>query len=78
MRKQYSSFEEIDNDLKILKLKKEIDLLCVKSDYQSLLRNLSVRNILSDTISQVKENLFSKKGSLLRIGAEFLIRRFLR
>lgn len=78
MRKRYSSFEEIDNDLKILKLKKDIDLLCVKSDYQSLLRNLSVRNILSDTISQVKENLFSKKGSLLRIGAEFLIRRFLR
>lgn len=78
MRKRYSSFEEIDNDLKILKLKKDIDLLCVKSDYQSLLRNLSVKNILSDTISQVKENLFSKKGSLLRIGAEFLIRRFLR
>lgn len=78
MRKRYSSFEEIDNDLKILKLKKDIDLLCVKSDYQSLLRNLSVRNILSDTISQVKENLFAKKGSLLRIGAEFLLRRFLR
>ncbi len=77
MKKRYSSFEEIDNDLKILKLKKDIDLLCVKSDYQSLMRNLSFRNIFSDTLVQVKESMFSKKSSLLSLAGEFVLRRFL-
>lgn len=77
MRKQYLSFEEIDNDLKILKLKKDIDLLCVKSDYHSLMRNLSVKHIFSDAITQIKESFFSKRSSLLSLAGEFILRRFL-
>lgn len=77
MEKKYSSFEEIDNDLKILKLKKDIDVLCLKSDYQSILRNLSFKNIFSDTITQVRESLFATKKNLFVLGTEFLLRRFL-
>lgn len=75
MKKRYSSFKEIDNDLKILKLKKDIDLLCVKSDYQSILRNLSVKRIFSDTITEFKNVFFSRTNSLLVMGGEFVLRR---
>lgn len=78
MKKKYSSFNEIDNDLKILKLKKDIDWLCVKSDYQSILRNLSVNRIFSDTITQFKNVFFSRGNSLFAMGAEFILRRLFR
>ena len=42
MERKYTSFNEIEKDLRALKLKKDIDLVCLKSDYQSLLRNLSI------------------------------------
>ena len=71
MERKYSSFEEIDNDLKVLKLKKDIDILCLKSDYQSILRNLSFKNIFSDAITQVRESLFATRKNLFVLGVEF-------
>ena len=61
MERKYSSLEQIENDLKILRLKKEIDWVCLKSDYQSFLRNFSVKRIFSDTITEVKDTIVNKK-----------------
>lgn len=76
MQRKYSSFEAIDKDLKILKLKKDIDWLCVKNDYQSLLRHLSVKHIFSDVVEQVKTSVFEKKTGIISVVAGFLLKRF--
>lgn len=51
--KKYKSFQEIETDLKILKLKKEIDLLYLKSNASDLKDNLSFGNIVSNAFSNV-------------------------
>lgn len=76
MSRIYTSFEQIDNDLKILKLKKDIDWVCLKTDYQSILRNLSVRRIFSDVRKDTQNFLSAKKEYFLGIAADFLWKRF--
>jgi hypothetical protein len=76
MERKYSSLEQIENDLKILRLKKEIDWVCLKSDYQSFLRNFSVKRIFSDTITEVKDTIVNKKRGILAMAAGFLLRKF--
>lgn len=76
MERKYTSFNEIEKDLRALKLKKDIDLVCLKSDYQSLLRNLSISKLFSDSIAQLKESIINKQRSLLTLIGGFLLRRF--
>ncbi|EGD33133.1 MULTISPECIES: DUF6327 family protein [unclassified Capnocytophaga] len=76
MERKYTSFNEIEKDLRALKLKKDIDLVCLKSDYQSLLRNLSISKLFSDSIAQLKESIINKQRSLLALIGGFLLRRF--
>ncbi len=47
--KIYSSFEEIDKDLKILRLEKEIDRLNLTSQVSHSVEQLSFKNLFSHT-----------------------------
>lgn len=73
-QKIYASLQEIDNDLKVLKLKKEIDVLCLKSDYDSLLRNLSVRSFVTEVLVRSKNAILEKPKSVLGLGGALLLR----
>ena len=76
MERKYTSLTEIENDLRALKLKKDIDLLCLKSDYQTLLRNLSISGLFADSIAQFRSGIAEKQSSLLSLVAGFLLRKF--
>jgi hypothetical protein len=76
MERKYTSLTEIENDLRALKLKKDIDLLCLKSDYQTLLRNLSISGLFADSIAQFRSAIAEKQRSLLSLVAGFLLRKF--
>ena len=76
MERKYTSFTEIENDLRALKLKKDIDLLCLKTDYQTLLRNLSISGLFADSVAQFRSAIAEKQRSLLSIVAGFLLRKF--
>lgn len=76
MERKYTSFTEIENDLRALKLKKDIDLLCLKTDYQTLLRNLSISGLFADSIAQFRSAIAEKQRSLLSLVAGFLLRKF--
>ena len=76
MERKYTSFTEIENDLRALKLKKDIDLLCLKTDYQTLLRNLSISGIFADSIAQLRASIVEKQRSLVSLLAGFLLRKF--
>ena len=47
--KIYSSFEEIDNDLKILRLEKEIDRLSLTNHVSAVAESLTPKNLLAHT-----------------------------
>mgnify|MGYP000980014295 FL=1 len=76
MERKYTSFTEIENDLRTLKLKKDIDLLCLKTDYQTLLRNLSISGLFADSVAQFRSAIAEKQRSLLSLVAGFLLRKF--
>ena len=76
MERKYTSLTEIENDLRALKLKKDIDLLCLKTDYQTLLRNLSISGIFADSIAQLRASIVEKQRSLVSLLAGFLLRKF--
>ncbi|MEB3074597.1 DUF6327 family protein [Capnocytophaga gingivalis] len=76
MERKYTSLTEIENDLRALKLKKDIDLLCLKSDYQTLLRNLSISGLFADSVAQFRSAIAEKQRSLLSLVAGFLLRKF--
>lgn len=56
--KIYSSFEEIDNDLRILKLTKEIESLELKNNISDLKEYFSVKNMLTNSLSVLGSSLF--------------------
>ena len=76
MERKYTSFTEIENDLRALKLKKDIDLLCLKTDYQTLLRNLSISGLFADSVAQFRSAIDEKQRRLLSLVAGFLLRKF--
>ncbi|WP_297974205.1 hypothetical protein [uncultured Capnocytophaga sp.] len=76
MERKYTSLTEIENDLRALKLKKDIDLMCLRSDYQTLLRNLSISGIFADSIAQLRASIVEKQRSLVSLLAGFLLRKF--
>ena len=76
MERKYTSLTEIENDLRALKHKKDIDLMCLRSDYQTLLRNLSISGIFADSIAQLRASIVEKQRSLVSLLAGFLLRKF--
>ena len=70
--KKYNSFKEIDDDLKLLKLKSDIAKQKASIDVAYLKSDLTLTNLLSDLLStlgkryfykQVLEKLVKKLGS---------------
>ncbi len=57
IRKKYKSFEEIDQDLKVLKLKREIAYWSMKNDAQRLQEKLSPTNLKENIVSGLSTNL---------------------
>ena len=61
MKKIYNSFDEIDRELKILKLQKDIDLEEVKLSYHGVKESLSPVTIVTNLFGSVVKKAFIKK-----------------
>ena len=74
--KTYSSFEEIDNEIRLLRLEKEIDKLSLSQQVSASAESLTPKNLLANTWV----SLFSNKRWLniaLGYGMQFLAKRYL-
>ena len=49
INKTYSSFEEIDNEIRLLRLEKEIDKLSFKQQVSDSVDSLTPKNLLANT-----------------------------
>ncbi len=69
--KKYNSFKEVDEDLKILQLKKDIAIWGLKNDYQKVQSYLTPQNILNNALA----NFANKKTArvLLKVASSVLL-----
>ena len=75
--KTYSSFEEIDNDIRLLRLEKEIDKLSLTQQVSASAESLSPKNLLANTWVSL---LFNNKRWIniaLEYGMQLLAKRYL-
>ena len=61
-KKVYSSFEEINRDLKILKLQKDIDLEEVKLSYHEVKNSLSPVGLIANIVGAIAQKAFVLKA----------------
>lgn len=71
--KQYTSFEEIERDLQILKLEREIHQQKIVLHFEQTKENLTTRNLLSGLLHV---NIPKNVGSIIKFFAPLLIQWF--
>lgn len=76
--KIYRSFEEIDTDLRILRLEKEIDRLSLTQQVSASVESLTLKNLLGGTWLSVLFKGNRWVNVLLEFGLGFLFRRLRR
>lgn len=74
--KIYSSFEEIELDLKILKVQREIHAQKIKLNLEKTGENLKPVNLLQDYIGESNRTTFSLIEQIIKIILPFVIKPF--
>lgn len=66
--REYKNFDEIDRDLKLLKLQKEIDKEKIILSYNQTKESLSPKRVLKDAAGSLLKNAFILKGATTVLG----------
>ncbi len=66
--REYKSFKEIDRDLKLLKLQKEIDKEKIMLSFNQTKNSLSPKRILKDAANSILKNQYVLKGATSVLG----------
>lgn len=74
--KKYSSYAQIDRELEILKIEKEISYQKLVLSVQKTKESFSFLNITSNVIDSVKSTFFSSYGAILRLLIPIIIKWF--
>lgn len=68
MMKEYRSFEEVERDLKILKLQTEIDKEEIKLALDQTKKSLSPKSLIGSTVSAVVQKALLLKATTKLLG----------
>jgi len=74
--KKFSSYSEIELELEILKLEKEINLQKIILDVEKTKESLLPKNIVKEIFGDYKKILSNSSGTILNIAIPFLINWF--
>ena len=74
--KKYSSYAQIDRELEILKVEKEISYQKLVLSIQKTKESFSILNIGANVVDTVKSTFFSSYGTILRILIPIIIKWF--
>jgi hypothetical protein len=75
-QKKYSSFEEIDRELEILKMEKDIHYHRLIYNVQKTKEGLEPMNLIKGLVSSTVSNFPSSLGTIFNIALPFMIKRF--
>ena len=73
--KKYSSYSEIENDLEILKLEKEIQYQKIVCSVQKTKESFTPKNIVSDLIGSYGAISSNPYGAIINTAAPFIIKK---
>ena len=65
-KKKYTSYQEIDAELQILKVQKELHYYKLKQSIESTQRQLTPENLLSNATESVKSYLQDSLGTIIQ------------
>jgi hypothetical protein len=74
--KKYSSYAEIELELEILKLEKELNLQKIKLNVEKTKESLMPKNIIKSFFGDYKEMLSNSSGTIFNIAIPLLINWF--
>lgn len=74
--KKYSSYAEIELELEILKLEKELNLQKIKFNVEKTKESLMPKNIIKSFFGDYKAMLSSSSGTILNIAIPLIINWF--
>ncbi len=74
--KRYSSYEEIERELEILKVKKELNLQKTVLSFQKTKENLQPINIIKEFLGDYKSILTKSSGAIFNIVVSILVQWF--
>lgn len=74
--KKYSSYAQIDSELEILKIEKEISYQKLVLSVQKTKESFSVLNIASNVLDTVKSTFFSSSATIFRLLIPIIINWF--
>ena len=74
--KKYSSYAEIELELEILKLEKELNLQRIKLNVEKTKESLLPKNIIKSFLGDYKSILSNSSGTILNIAIPLLINWF--
>lgn len=74
--KKYSSYAQIDNELEILKVEKEISYQKLILSIEKTKESLSFVNVAANVAERVKSTFFSSYGTILRLLIPIIIKWF--
>jgi hypothetical protein len=75
--KKYSSFAQIDREVEILKIEKEISYQKIIFRYQALKENASPQKVLNNFLGSSKTIFTGSLGSILNIVVPYVIKRII-
>lgn len=65
MEKKYNSFKELNQDLRILKLEKDISVWTLKNSYENMQRSLTFTRVFTGLLNRF--SLRKKKGNKVNV-----------
>lgn len=74
--KKYSSYAQIDSELEILKVEKEISYQKLILSVQKTKESFSVLNIASNVLDTIKSTFFNSSGTILSLMIPIIIKWF--
>ncbi|MGM8360854.1 DUF6327 family protein [Flavobacterium sp. ARAG 55.4] len=74
--KKYSSYAQIDNELEILKIEKEISYQKLVLSVQKTKESFTFLNVASNVTDAVKSTFFSSSGTILSLMIPIIIKWF--
>ena len=77
MNKRYTSYKQIDRDLRMLKLKKDIDRVCLESNVTGFKAAFSVPSLVKESVEVLGLSLFAARGNFMKVIAGYLLKKVL-
>ena len=74
MAKKYASYDQIELELQILKLEKEINYQKLVFSIQKTKESITPQNLLNGFLGSYKSSLSSSYGSILNIAIPYIIK----